>query len=70
MRYLRWLYRRVRPDRSRDTLAAEAAECAAARERLLDYARQENVDRWNAPTAAYRALMTRGQEYRGRGRTS
>jgi hypothetical protein len=47
--------------------AADAAERTAARQRVIDLADRDRRPGWNAPTAVYRPLMTRGQAVRGNG---
>jgi hypothetical protein len=58
--------RRTRRTRAADrAAAAEEIERAAARQRIIDDA--DRWPGWNAPTAAHRPLMTRGQAARGHG---
>jgi hypothetical protein len=47
--------------------AAEAAERAAARQRLIDMAHRDRWAGWNAPTTMHRPLFTAGQAARGHG---
>jgi hypothetical protein len=67
MRWPTWLRRTGRHRAPDLAAAAEAGEQAAARQRVLDLARRDRWPGWNAPTAAYRPLMTRGQAARGHG---
>jgi hypothetical protein len=71
MRWPTWLRRSTGRHRAVADLAAaqaaDAAEQAAARERIIALARQDPRPGWNAPTAVYRPLMTRGQAARGHG---
>jgi hypothetical protein len=62
MRWPTWLRRARAADQA---AAAEETEHAAARQRILDLAQRDRWPGWNAPTAAYRPLMTRGQAARG-----
>ncbi|ROP28963.1 hypothetical protein EDD30_1742 [Couchioplanes caeruleus] len=64
------LRHRIRRDRTADLAAAETADAterSAARERVIKIAYPDRWPGWNAPTASYRPLMTRGQAARGQG---
>jgi len=64
--------RRAHPTDLAAATAAEDTERAKAVQRILDLAHANLAQTgqrpaWNAPTAAYRPLMTRGQAVRGHG---
>jgi hypothetical protein len=69
MRWPTWR-RRTHRNSAADVAAAalaDAAEQDAARQRIIALARHDRRAGWNAPTAAYRPLMTPGQAARGHG---
>jgi hypothetical protein len=70
MRWPTWLPRPKRRSRAGDLVAAEAvqaAERAAARQRLIDQARCDQWPGWNAPTAMHRPLLIPGRAARSHG---
>jgi hypothetical protein len=69
-RFAWWPWTRRHRARHAVLVAAEQANVAAqqaARRRIIDAAYRDHSPRWDAPTAVYRPLMTRGQAARGHG---